>query len=370
MSDQILVATKKGLFSIERSGGWRVIGPDFAGSNVATVLSDRRDGSAFAALALGHFGAKLHRRNKGESSWTEITAPAYPEKPKDVDDRDPFRGVPIPWNTELIWSLEAGGDDQPGRLWCGTIPGGLFRSEDRGESWELVRSLWDRPERKAWFGGGYDFPGIHSIAVHPQNSGRVWLGISCGGVWATEDDGESWELRGDGMRAEYMPPESQFDPNIQDPHRLVQCPDEPDWLWVQHHNGVFRSIDSGGSWEEILNVPPSRFGFTVAVHPRDPQTAWLVPAISDQERVPVDGKIVVTRTRDGGHSWEVLSQGLPQSAAFDLTYRHGLDVDETGERLAFGTTTGSLWLSEDHGDSWTTISEHLPPINGVRFVKS
>jgi hypothetical protein len=52
-----------------------------------------------------------------------------------------------------------------------------------------------------------------------------------------------------------------------------------------------------------------------------------------------------------------------------LTYRHGLDVDETGERLVFGSTTGSVWISEDGGDSWQNVSTHLPPVYAVRFVK-
>ena len=107
----------------------------------------------------------------------------------------------------------------------------------------------------------------------------------------------------------------------------------------------------------------------MAVHPNDPDTAWFVPAISDQHRIPVDGHVVVTRTRDGGKTFDVLRSGLPQKHAYDITYRHGLDVDETGQRLAFGSTTGSLWVSEDQGDAWHPISKNLPPVYCVRFVK-
>ena len=82
--------------------------------------------------------------------------------------------------------MAAGGADQPGVLWAGTLPGGLFRSNDRGDSWELVRALWDVPQRSEWFGGGYDVPGIHSICVDPRNSDHVLVGVSCGGVWQTD----------------------------------------------------------------------------------------------------------------------------------------------------------------------------------------
>ena len=214
-----------------------------------------------------------------------------------------------------------------------------------------------------------DYPGIHSVCVDPRDSRRVTVGVSCGGVWVTEDGGGSWNCRADGMWAAYMPPERKNDPQIQDPHCIVQCRSNPDVMWAQHHNGVFRTVDGAANWNEIENVPPSTFGFAVAVHPEDPDTAWFVPGIDDERRIPVDGHVVVSRTSDGGKSFDVLRNGLPQQHAYDLTFRHALDVDETGNRLAFGSTTGSLWVTENSGDTWTSVSTHLPPVYCVRFVK-
>ena len=114
---------------------------------------------------------------------------------------------PLNWSTARIWTLEAGGHDEPGVIWSGTLPGGLFRSTDRGQSWEMIRALWDHPKRKQWMGGGADLPGIHSICVDPHNSRRVWAAVSTGGIWFTEDAGASWAQRGEGMRAEHVPPE-------------------------------------------------------------------------------------------------------------------------------------------------------------------
>jgi hypothetical protein len=139
-------------------------------------------------------------------------------------------------------------------------------------------------------------------------------------------------------------------------------------LYAQHHNGVFRSADGAASWQQVAAVAPSKFGFAVAVHPKDADTAWFVPADKDERRVPLDAKLVVARTRDGGSTFEVLRRGLPQEHAYDLVYRHGLAVDETGNRLAIGSTTGGLWVSEDAGDSWRCLSAHLPPIYAVRFA--
>jgi len=170
------------------------------------------------------------------------------------------------------------------------------------------------------------------------------------------------------MRAEYMPPDLQFDPNIQDPHRLAQCPADPDALWVQHHNGIFKSVNGGREWSEIKDVKPAVFGFAVVVHPKKPERAWFVPAKKDECRVPVDGKVVVTRTDDGGKTFATLTAGLPQENAYDLVYRHALDVDRTGERLAFGSTTGGMWTSENGGDSWRRLPASLPPVFSVRFA--
>ena len=380
MSDRLVVATRKGLFVMhaDGAGGWTAGKPEFAGEPVSMVLGDPRDGTLYAALNLGHFGVKLHRRRAESEGWEECAVPVYPPQPPDEPRAEPEaqpapteatdapRPPPVAWTLQQIWSLEPGGRDEPGVLWAGTIPGGLFRSGDGASSWTLNRALWDRPERRGWFGGGYDAPGIHSVVVDPRDSRHVTLGISCGGVWQTADGGATWQLSADGMIADYMPPELRGDPNTQDPHRVVQCAAAPDVLWTQHHCAIFRSTDGAANWHRV-EAKPSSFGFAVAAHPRDPDTAWFVPAIKDQYRFPVDARLVVTRTRDGGRTFESLSAGLPEGPAYDLVYRHGLAVDATGTRLAMGSTTGGLWTSADGGESWHLVSAHLPPIYCVRF---
>ncbi len=370
MSQRVLVGARKGLFIVSRSGsgGWRVTEPAFPGVPVTMAMQEPRTGHLHAALDHGHFGVKLHRSIDGGGSWQERAVPVYPPKPDDVVDLDPMRNEPIPWSLKLIWALAGAHPDAAHVLWCGTIPGGLFRSNDSGESWELVRALWDHPSRKSWFGGGADFPGIHTILINPRDPNHVTVAVSCGGVWVTRDGGDSWQCRADGMRAAYFPPERAGQPEIQDVHCVAQCTAQPDVLWAQHHNGIYRSTNAANTWSECKDVKPSVFGFAVAAHPADPNTAWFVPADKDERRYPMDGQVVVNRTRDGGASFETLRRGLPQEYAYDLVFRHALDVDETGERLAFGSTTGSLWISEDGGDQWHEISAHLPPIYCVRFI--
>lgn len=367
MSDRIDIGTRKGFFTYQRDGsGWELTGQSFLGIQVPMLLHEH--GMLYAAVEHGHFGTKLHRSTDGGATWEELDPPVYPEKPAGVPDvLDPWRNTPVPWSLEKIWCLESAG--APGHLWCGTLPGGLFRSRDRGESWDFVRSLWDRPERSKWAGGGYDHPGIHSICVHPEDPSKISVAISCGGVWNSDDGGETWSQGAHGMHYDFMPDDQgAADPEGQDPHRMVRCPAAPDRFWVQHHCGIYRSDDGARSWSEMTGVSPSAFGFAVAVHPAYPDTAWFVPAKKDEFRHPVDGRFVVTRTRDGGRTFETLTRGLPEGPAFDLVYRHGLDIDRTGARLAMGSTTGSLWVSDDQGDSWLHLSAHLPPIYCVRFA--
>ncbi|MDB5213998.1 MAG: glycosyl hydrolase, repeat protein [Myxococcaceae bacterium] len=369
MSERFFVSTRKGLFSYVRNGkGWTQERVSFLGDAVSIALHDKRDGDSgtlYAGLGLGHFGVKLRRSSDLGATWQDVAAPTFPPMPEGHVETL-ADGKPWPWRVDQIWALEAGAT--VGELWCGSIGGGLFRSRDRGTSWDFVRSLWDHPKRKEWFGGGADMPGIHSICLHPTDPRSLLLGVSCGGAWRTSDDGATWELSADGMFADYMPPPRRGDPAVQDPHRIVQCRSAPQRLWCQHHNGVFRSDDGGRNWNEIANVKPAVFGFAVAVHPNDPDTAWLVPAVKDETRIPVDAKVVVSRTRDAGKTWEVLDRGLPPPPAYDIAFRHALDVDEKGESLAFGSSTGSLWVSDTAGDAWTCLSSNLPQIYAVRFA--
>ncbi len=355
MNDRMLVATRKGLLSYERkNGSWRIARTDFPGVPVTAALHDARDGALYAMLKHGHFGSKLHRSDDNGTSWKEIAAPAFPAD---------AAGSPALFQ---VWTLEPGGANEKGALWAGALPAGLFRSDDRGESWHLVSALWNVPEREKWFGGGYDDAGIHSISLDPRNAHAVFVAISCGGVWDSGDGGKSWTLRGEGLVAAYMPPELAGQKETQDPHRVVRCGAAPDTMWMQHHCGIFRSTDAGHTWTQ-LKLPVDDFGFAVAAHPRDPLTAWFVPAIKDEMRVPRDGALAVTRTRDGGKTWESFRAGLPQRDAFDLVYRHGLDVAAEGRTLAMGSTTGSLWASEDAGEAWQLINAHLPPVYAVRL---
>lgn len=315
MSNKLYLGTRKGLIHVERAAdGWRISRNSFLGVPVPMLLPDQRSGRLYAAVEHGHYGTKMQASQNDGESWTEIAVPVYPTGEPDVICAMSQR--PIPQSLEKIWSLEAGGPDEPGVIWCGTVPGALFRSSDHGASWQIVEGLWSRPERKEWFGGGMDWPGIHSVCVDPQDSRHVTVAISCGGIWETRDGGAGWRLLGQGLVSGFMPPDLVNNLNTQDVHRIAQCASHPDYFWLQHHEGIYRSTDAAKTWQRLTTADPSDFGFAVAVHPQDPHTAWFVPGIKDDRRLPVDSAFCVMRTTDGGQTFEALRAGLPQQHAY------------------------------------------------------
>jgi hypothetical protein len=111
---------------------------------------------------------------------------------------------------------------------------------------------------------------------------------------------------------------------------------------------------------ERLHVASRKGLFTLE---RDPR--WHVARV---DFLGDNCSAVLSDARDGGRSFERLSDGLPQEHAYDICFRHAMDVDESGERLALGSTTGSLWISENGGERWDCVSTHLPPIYALRFA--
>lgn len=355
----MLLGTRKGLIIYQQngSGKWSYKNTFFLGIPVSIATIDSNTGTWWALLDHGHWGCKLHRSQDGEN-WEELEAPKYPEG-EEVRD-----GVPAA--TKYLWAFSNGGKDRKGTIYVGTDPGGLFKSTDNGDSFELVRGLWDQPTRKnQWFGGGRDNPGIHSIVVDPRDSDHIYIGISCAGVYETTDGGVNWQTRNKGLKADFLPdPDSEVG---QDPHLVDICTNHPDVLWQQNHCGIWRTQNGGKEWQEISDSNgPANFGFAVAADPDNPLVAWVVPGISDEIRVAVDQALCVCRTDDGGKTWQNFRSGLPQSGCFDIVYRHALDI--TGDSLAFGTTTGNLYLSNDRGENWNALSNSLPMIYSLEFA--
>lgn len=356
--NHLLISTRKGLITYtKKDGSWSQAELSFRGIPVCLAKYDAATNTLWAFLDHGHWGVKIQQSKDFGKTWTEVPAMSYPEG-SEVSD-----GVTS--SLKYIWSAET---DTKGRLWIGTVPGGLFMSEDGGASFELNMPLWNLKERKTnWFGGGMDYAGIHSIVFDPKDENHFYIGISVAGVYETRDGGATWKVRNKGLRADFLPdPYSEFG---HDPHLLVACKSSPDNMWQQNHCGIFKSTDAAETWQDVSEKGgPANFGFAIAVDDKNPEAAWVVPGVSDEIRVAVDEALCVCRTTDGGKTWDAMRKGLPQEASFDIVYRHALA--KQGDELFFGTTTGNFFRSGDGGESWETMSNFLPLINAVTFAET
>lgn len=355
---KLLVSTRKGLLIYQlQNQSWTLASNHFNGIPISLSFYDHRTNLLWAFLDHGHWGIKIQRSNDWGKNWVEIPAPVYPE------GAEVNKGLKA--NLQLIWAVAPDGPEGEG-FWLGTEPGGLFHTKD-GEQFELNQALWNLDSRTTdWFGAGRDYPGIHSICVDPRDKDHILLGISVAGVFESKDGGESWKPKNKGLRADYLPDK---DAEVgQDPHYLVACKNHPDVLWQQNHCGIFKTLNAGEEWTDVSEEGgPANFGFAIAVDDHDPNKAWVVPAVSDEIRVAVDHALCVSRTMDGGKTWEAIRNGLPQENCYDIVYRHGLDKSD--EHLVFGTTTGNLYTSDDEGESWNALSQDLAMIYAVKIIK-
>jgi molybdopterin converting factor small subunit len=354
---EVLAGTRKGLFVLRgpRGGRLEVTARRFAGQPVEYAVRDPRSGCCLASVTHGHFGPHLflsHDPEAAEGSWEQAAGPAFPAD----------GGAAV----ERIWVVEPGSED--GVLWAGVAPAALFRSDDGGRSWELVRGLWDEPSRPQWQPG---FGGLclHSICPWPGEPARLAVGISAAGVWVTEDGGLHWRRGTSGLVPRYIPEQARPTTTMFCIHKLLRAEREPATLYMQFHGGVYRSQDAGLTWVDIGTGTglPSDFGFPMVLDPRDPARAFVIPLTADADRVTPEGRLRVYETLDRGASWRPLASGLPQENCYLTVLRQAFGHDG-GDPLGlyFGAESGDLYASSDGGRTWSTAVSGLPPILSVR----
>jgi photosystem II stability/assembly factor-like uncharacterized protein len=335
---------------------WDVGGPYFPGRAIYAMAYDDRNGRKrlWAAVNSSFWGSYLSSSDDYGKTWTEPET--YGVKfPEDTDS-----------SVKQIWQIAKGHPGEDDTLYCGVEPAALFKSTDAGTSWSLVKGLYDHPHRPQWMPGGGGLC-LHTILPDPTNPQRLFIAISTGGVYRTDDGGENWQPRNKGVRAQFLPPDQRFPEWGQCVHKIVSHPSNPERLFLQNHWGLYRSDDAGESWNDVANGVPSDFGFAMEIDPNDAKNVFIIPMESDEFRCTPEGKMRVYRTRDDGQSWEALTNGLPQENALETVLRDGMSADTmkpTG--IYFGTRNGKLFGSRDGGESWSAIQESMPPVVCVK----
>ncbi len=370
----MLVGTRKGalIFTSDRSRRkWEVSDLLFKSWNVMHVTQDERDERLHMAVSHYAYGPTTYYSDDLGQTWTQAKVVPTFQRPsmysRPIGTPDEAREAEIaqakPESVIKVWNITPGRVDEPGVLYAGVEPGALFKSSDRGESWSLNEGLYDHPQRAKWFPGAGGLC-LHTILLDPRDKNRIYVAISTGGCYRTDDSGVSWRPYNKNVRADFMP--EKFPEFGHCVHKMALHPDRPSVLFQQNHCGMYRSDNAGEDWIDIGEGKlPSRFGFPIIVHPHEAGTIYVVPEQSDEYRLSIGGQFAVWRSRDSGESWERLTNGLPQRAHL-VVLREAAAVDNLDEAgIYVGTSTGQLFYSRDSGDTWELMADYLPPIQSV-----
>ncbi len=372
----LLVGTRKGglIYTSDAARQKWECGPlHFKAWNVMHLTHDRRDGRLHASAAHDVFGPSTHYSDDWGATWTQAAKPPALERPS-ASGRPPST-VEEAFNPDSVggkpekmiktWNIKPGLED--GVLYAGTQPAALFKSTDRGNTWEINEAFYDHPHRGNFFPGAGGFA-LHTVIPHPTDPQQMWVAISTGGCYYTDDGGKTWNPRNKNVRASFAgsdePPEYG-----QCVHKVAMHPANPNRLYQQNHEGMYRSDDGGLNWIDIgTGKLPTQFGFPIVVHPHEPDTIYLAPEESDQFRVSIDGKFVVWRSRDAGETWEPLTNGLPERA-YLVVLRGAMATDTYKDAGVYiGTSTGQIFHTRDNGDSWSLLADFLPPISSLEVA--
>jgi photosystem II stability/assembly factor-like uncharacterized protein len=354
----VLVGTRKGGFIFRsdlRRKGWKLEGPLFPGMQVHHFIADYRDPAQtmYAATNSDWFGADVQRTVDGGKTWSATNGGVRYEPDAEL-------------SVKRVWHIRPGRESEPGVVYCGVDPAGLFRSTDGGETWSEVKGLNRHETRPRWNPGAGGMI-VHTILLDPHFQDRMYVAISAAGVFRSDDAGVTWTPRNKGTRADFLPDKM---PDLgQCVHKLSLAPDAPNILYQQNHCGMYRSDSAGDSWTDISGGLPSRFGFPLAVHPRDAKTVWVLPLIGAEMRTVPNGCLAVFRSTNSGKTWQTQSRGLPARNAFDTILREAMSTDTCDPAgVYFGTENGQLYHTRDEGASWNLLAEHLPPIMSVEAM--
>jgi hypothetical protein len=375
---RLLVGTRKGGFIYTADEGretWSLSEPILPGWSFYHMAADPRCDPPLLYAAANHW------------AWGRAVARSA-DLGKTWDYRS--EGLHFPADMAIsidnVWGVRPGHADEPGVVYCGTQPAGLFRSEDWGRSWRPVEGFNRHPQRQYWSGTGGGASCVHSVEVDPRDARRVYACVSAGGSYVTRDGGETWCMFSHTAVAEtpaarqfiaevterfaaQLPPRlPDIDPAaIDEMHKLRLDPKHPDRLWTQAHVGVFRSDDGGATWTDVTHGLPSFHGFPIAVTKRPPDAAFVVPLAFEADNFRVcPGRFTVYRTRDGGRTWQALTAGLPGPHDYQSVYREGMDTDGLEpEGVYVGTSNGQVYASRDGGDTWQRLPGTLPPVLSV-----
>jgi photosystem II stability/assembly factor-like uncharacterized protein len=372
MTVSLIVGTPKGA-AILRSEDRKAWSEQFILRGWPVTASARDDrGRTYIAVNSPNYGVALHVSDD-LVDWRQLpAAPRY--RPEDRGNpehhrlvaRDDFSGLLKSGGrfVDQIWNLHWA----HGALYAGVSEAGLFVSRDRGESWQPIDGFNEHPSRADWT-PGFGGLGAHTILSDANDPNRMWVGVSAAGFFRTDDGGKTWHPKNKGVDPAV---DSAPASTGQCVHSVAHDPANANVLYRQEHRGVHRSDDGGDTWQVIEDGLPvcelsdghhCSFGFASTIDLKSGQV-FVVPLDGDNFRFPRGGQLAVYRSSDGTR-WEPLTKGLPANC-YTAVLRGALSADQMDPGgLYFGTASGTVYGSDDRGESWREIASGLPRVMSV-----
>ena len=329
-SNQILIGTREGAITIERDAAkteWHIAHRAITDKHLSAIIKEPESGLTFA----GAFHGGVHVSADGAKSWQARN-----------------NGM----TQDNVYSLAAKKINGRVRLFAGTEPAHLFVSDDLGMNWSELANLRSVPSVPKWsFPAPPHIGHVKHINFDPDNPSTIYASVEVGGLLRSTDGGEHWE---------------EFADLYEDVHRLMIHPSNPKFLYAVTGRGLYASGQAGASWEQWTRREDDIGGYPdgFVFHPSDPKLMFMTAAhdAPGTWRTSHFAGARISRSKDGGRSWEILKNGLPDRLQASI---EAFCLEEAGNATAIyaATTAGEVICSDDLGDSWRVIVKGLPPIS-------
>lgn len=269
---------------------------------------------------------------------------------RSTDGGASFRRAGIPGSGCQIWSLLAS-DGDPDRMYAGASPIGVYRSDDRGETWRLLPDP-NIPERCT---GPFDSR-VMRLAQRPGRPDEIYAALEIAGAMRTTDGGQTWQdLGGDLVRLSGLPHlrsrivQDETDAEgMLDAHAVAISPASPDTPVIALRMGLFRTGDAGRSWEdmEVGRFSPTTYARDIKVSPHDPKTLYAALSVAAASH---DGGVY--RSRDAGLTWDRFDKVQVHGTIMSVGL-HPADPDQVYLAARYD---GEVFGTRDGGATWDAM---------------
>lgn len=251
-----------------------------------------------------------------------------------------------PMDGKQIWSLGIH-PSNPEVIYAGTKPPAIYRSLNDGKSWERVPII----TAESCFAGA---PKVTNIVFDPRDPNTIWVGVEIDGVYCSRDGGNSWV---------HLPPLGT-DMLNGDVHGLAVCQSQPTKLLVTTPDGIWASTTEGENWSlhgfpKFFERDQISYCRGVAVKADNPDVIF----VANGDFIP--GRTgSIQRSKDGGQTWQSAPLPVEPNSTIYWFATHPADPDV----IVANSLNGYVYTSVDGGESWKKVKQEFGEVRAVAWV--